>query len=61
MVLEVVLVLSTTRKSDNYKKDIINRVRIPPFGTILRRSETLLLLHLLGWSGAASGAILKLF
>ena len=59
VVLEFVLVPLTIRKSDNYKENIINRVRFPPFGTILRWSETIRLLHLLGWSGAASEAILK--
>ena len=51
-------------KKDVIKKDFrwtipVNKVRISPFGTILRLTAGLLLLHLLGWSGAASVAILK--
>ena len=42
-------------------KTLVNRVRISPFGTILRWSEAIRLLHLLGWPGAASGAILGPF
>ena len=42
-------------------KTIADMLRFSPFGTRLRRSDTLKLLYLLGWFGAASGAILRPF